>query len=174
MRFVDTNVLLYAASREPEESQKRTRARALLAEPELTVSVQVLQEFYHQATRPTRKGRLSDASRVARVAPDGSCVVEPYRAALFAGLANLFISDGSPGPVLEIEVIRRTGAEGSLPQAMRAALTLAAAGGPIAMGGDYHFDVTPDAVHCRGWFAPAETVYRVGNIYARLRNVSRP
>ena len=38
----------------------------------------------------------------------------------------------------------------------------------------YHFDVTPDAVHCRGWFAPAETVYRVGNIYARLRNASRP
>ena len=38
------------------------------------------------------------------------------------------------------------------------------------MGGHYHFDVTPDVVHCRGWFVPAETVYRVGNIYARLRN----
>ena len=38
------------------------------------------------------------------------------------------------------------------------------------MGGHYHFDVTPEAVHCRGWFAPAETVYRVGNIYARLRD----
>ena len=50
-----------------------------------------------------------------------------YRAALFAGLANLFISDGAPGPVLEIEVSRRTGAEGSLPQAMRAALAPLAA-----------------------------------------------
>ena len=71
-----------------------------------------------------------DASRVARVARDGRCVVEPYDAALFAGLANLFVSDGAPGPVLEIEVSHRTGAEGSLPQALRAALApLAAAGG---------------------------------------------
>jgi hypothetical protein len=71
--------------------------------------------------------RGPDASRVARVAADGSCVVEPYRAALFSGLANLFISDGAPGPVLEIEVGHRTGAEGSLPQAMRAALAPLAA-----------------------------------------------
>ena len=59
MRFVDTNVLLYATSRLPEEADKRRRARTLLAEPDLAVSVQVLQEFYHQATRPTRPGRLS-------------------------------------------------------------------------------------------------------------------
>ena len=162
----------------------------------------------------------------------------------------------SRGPVLEVEVGRRVGAEGSLPQAMRAALApLAAAGlGPIALGGvfqlvagqirshvmpdfdcigipyydvqrdevvadflrffepvgpdrlcfsvlwtgdptggaldlrpsgehthffhprdpgrggHYHYDVTPEAVHYRGWFAPAEAVYRVGNIYARLRS----
>ena len=37
-------------------------------------------------------------------------------------------------------------------------------------GGHYHYDVTPEAVHYRGWFAPAEAVYRVGNIYARLRS----
>ena len=60
MRFVDTNVLLYAASILPEEEDKRLRARALLTEPNLAVSVQVLQEFYHQATRTTRPGRLSD------------------------------------------------------------------------------------------------------------------
>ena len=66
--------------------------------------------------------RGRDASRVARVAPDGNCVVEPYRAALFAGLANLYISDGAPGPVLEIEVSHRIGVESSLPQALRAAL----------------------------------------------------
>lgn len=60
MRFVDTNVLLYAASVLPEEEAKRVRARELLREPNLAVSVQVLQEFYHQATRVTRPGRLSD------------------------------------------------------------------------------------------------------------------
>ena len=59
MRLVDTNVLLYAASILAEEEDKRIRARELLAEPDLAVSVQVVQEFYHQATRATRPGRLS-------------------------------------------------------------------------------------------------------------------
>ena len=199
---------------------------------------------------------VSDGSRVARVDEEGRCVVEPYGAGVFAGLANLFVCDGAPGPVLEVEVADRIGAEGSLPQAMRAALgPLAAAGlGPVALGGvfqllagqirshvmpdfdcigvpyydvhreqvvadflhffepvgpgllcfsvlwtgdptggaldlrpsgehthfyhprdpglggHYHHDVTPDTVHYRGWFAPAESVHRVGNIYARLRS----
>ena len=59
MRLVDTNVLLYAASVLSEEEDKRIRARQLLAEPDLAVSVQVVQEFYHQATRANRPGRLS-------------------------------------------------------------------------------------------------------------------
>ena len=59
MRFVDTNVLLYAVSEVPEEAGKRARAREVLTEPDLAASVQVLQEFYHQATRPTRTRSLS-------------------------------------------------------------------------------------------------------------------
>ena len=69
MRFVDTNVLLYAASILPEEEAKRLRARELLTEPDLAVSVQVLQEFYHQATRPTRPGRLTDDDAVRFLEP---------------------------------------------------------------------------------------------------------
>ncbi len=69
MRFVDTNVLLYAASLVPEEADKRNRARVLLTEPELAVSVQVLQEFYHQATRPTRIGRLSHEDAIRFLEP---------------------------------------------------------------------------------------------------------
>jgi predicted nucleic acid-binding protein len=65
MRFVDTNVLLYAVSTLPEDSEKRRRARELLREHDLAVSVQVLQEFYHQATRPTRPERLSDGDAIA-------------------------------------------------------------------------------------------------------------
>ena len=65
MRFVDTNVLLYAVSRLPEDAGKRRRARGLLREKDLTASVQVFQEFYHQATRPTRPGRLSDEDAIA-------------------------------------------------------------------------------------------------------------
>lgn len=58
-RFVDTNVLLYAVSPLPEEADKRRRARDLLRRSDLAVSVQVFQEFYYQATRPTRLGRLT-------------------------------------------------------------------------------------------------------------------
>ena len=65
MRFVDTNVLLYGVSPLPEDAGKRRQALALLRGPDLSVSVQVLQEFYHQATRPTRPGWLSPADALA-------------------------------------------------------------------------------------------------------------
>ena len=69
MRFVDANVLLYAASLLPEDADKRSYARALLTEPDLAVSVQVLQEFYHQATRSTRLGRLSHDDALQFIEP---------------------------------------------------------------------------------------------------------
>ena len=59
MRFVDTNVLLYAVSEISGEFRKRARAIEILTEADLVVSVQVLQEFYHQATRVTRVGNLT-------------------------------------------------------------------------------------------------------------------
>lgn len=51
-RFVDTNILLYAISRAPEEARKRAVALDLLAADDLALSVQVFQEFYYRATRP--------------------------------------------------------------------------------------------------------------------------
>lgn len=56
--FLDTNVLLYSISGAPEETRKRERARALIDTGDMALSVQVLQEFYVQATRPTRADRL--------------------------------------------------------------------------------------------------------------------
>jgi predicted nucleic acid-binding protein len=58
VRFVDTNILLYAISRDPQEAHKAERARGLLAERDLALSVQVLQEFYVQATRASRPDPL--------------------------------------------------------------------------------------------------------------------
>lgn len=69
MRFVDTNVLLYAVSEDPAEAGKRDRARHVLRERDLAVSVQVLQEFYFQATRPTRVRRLSSESALRFLEP---------------------------------------------------------------------------------------------------------
>jgi predicted nucleic acid-binding protein len=59
VRFVDTNVLLYAVSTAPEEDRKAHVARALLNDTDLALSTQVLLEFYVQATRPTRAERLT-------------------------------------------------------------------------------------------------------------------
>jgi predicted nucleic acid-binding protein len=59
MRFVDTNVLLYAVSTAPGEAAKASVARGLLDADDLALSVQVLQEFYVQATRAGRSDRLS-------------------------------------------------------------------------------------------------------------------
>jgi predicted nucleic acid-binding protein len=58
-RFVDTNVLLYAVSTAADEREKATVARQILEAEDLALSVPVLQEFYVQATRPTRDERLS-------------------------------------------------------------------------------------------------------------------
>jgi predicted nucleic acid-binding protein len=54
VRFVDTNILLYAISGDPQEAAKAEVARGILDGTDLALSVQVLQEFYAQATRATR------------------------------------------------------------------------------------------------------------------------
>jgi predicted nucleic acid-binding protein len=53
-RFLDTNILLYSISRDPAEAAKHDRAIALIDADDNALSVQVLQDFYVQATRPTR------------------------------------------------------------------------------------------------------------------------
>jgi predicted nucleic acid-binding protein len=62
--FVDTNVLLYATSREPEDQDKTARANALLDAGDVALSVQVLQEFYVQSTRETRADRITHQQAV--------------------------------------------------------------------------------------------------------------
>jgi predicted nucleic acid-binding protein len=66
-RFVDTNVLIYAISPDPEEELKAAAARAVLEDPRLCLSVQVLQEFCVQVTRPSRPGRLGPAEAAGLV-----------------------------------------------------------------------------------------------------------
>lgn len=59
MRFADTNILLYAVSTDPSEQEKAKIALAVLESRHLALSVQVLQEFYVQATRRARTGSLT-------------------------------------------------------------------------------------------------------------------
>jgi predicted nucleic acid-binding protein len=49
--FIDTNVLLYAASGTEADRAKRETAQTLIATVDFGISTQVLQEFYVSATR---------------------------------------------------------------------------------------------------------------------------
>lgn len=67
MRFVDTNVLLYAVSTAPAEHEKARIALEILEERNLALSVQVLQEFYVQATRESKPDRITHEQAAALV-----------------------------------------------------------------------------------------------------------
>lgn len=64
MRFVDTNILLYAISRDPVEQDRAKLANDILAHRDLALSVQVLQEFYVQATRASRPDAIGHSQAV--------------------------------------------------------------------------------------------------------------
>ena len=66
MEFVDTNPSL-AVSRAPDEQEKATTANAILNARNVAFSVQVLQEFYVQATRPTRSDPLDHEHAVGLI-----------------------------------------------------------------------------------------------------------
>lgn len=57
--FIDTNVFLYSVSRDPAEDRKKLIAQEYLRRQDCVVSIQVLQEFYVQATRRSRLHPLS-------------------------------------------------------------------------------------------------------------------
>lgn len=67
MRFVDTNVLIYAYRISPGDERKRELALELLSRTDLVLSVQVLQEFYAQATRVSAPGALTHGEAVGTI-----------------------------------------------------------------------------------------------------------
>lgn len=56
--FLDANILIYSISTAPGEIAKREKALRLLDRTDCVLSVQVLQEFYVQATHISRKDAL--------------------------------------------------------------------------------------------------------------------
>lgn len=63
-RFVDSNVLIYAAIADENDISKTERAAEVLDEGGLAFSTQVFAETYTQLTKPTRPGRLSHETAV--------------------------------------------------------------------------------------------------------------
>lgn len=85
--FVDTSVLLYSASSNPHEADKRDTARRRLAGAGWGLSVQVLQEFYVNIVRPPvcamthadAVAAIRELLRRPTVATDTSLVLEGLR-----------------------------------------------------------------------------------------------
>jgi predicted nucleic acid-binding protein len=84
VRFVDTNVLLYAFSRDPGEREKAQVAVEVLSSTDLCLSVQVLQEFYVQATHEHRSDSLSHVDAVGLVESFRRFPVQEMTVALLA------------------------------------------------------------------------------------------
>lgn len=60
--FLDTNVLVYAASSSRVDAAKRARALELIEESDFGLSAQVLQEFYVTVTRKFKKPMTPQAA----------------------------------------------------------------------------------------------------------------
>ena len=82
MRFIDTNVLLYSVSTHPDEAGKAALAAGILEAEDLCLSVQILQEFYVQATRPSKSGALAHDLAVAFIGKWQRFPVQEMTAAL--------------------------------------------------------------------------------------------
>lgn len=78
--FLDTNILLYAASSAKAEQDKRTKARELLASDGVGLSVQVQVEFYVNATA---KFKLLHETAVAILESLGAYPIQPVTEAVF-------------------------------------------------------------------------------------------
>lgn len=93
-RFIDTNVLLYSISTAEEEAPKRARAIDLLDEDSCCLSVQVLQEFYVQATRATRPDALSHDTAAGLVGAWTRFQVQDNTLALMKGALEIRAAHG--------------------------------------------------------------------------------
>lgn len=85
--FLDTNILLYSISTADDEIAKRAKALQLLDRSDCVLSVQVLQEFYVQATRTSRLDALTHNAAIALTEawlrfPIQENTVSTFRAAL--------------------------------------------------------------------------------------------
>ena len=80
---------MYSISRAPDEAAKRRRALELLDRDGAALSVQVLQEFYVQATRPTRPDPLPHAIAAGLVAAWTRFRVQPVSRQIMAAALEI-------------------------------------------------------------------------------------
>ena len=112
VRFADTNILIYAISSDPAERDKAELANEILATRDLGISVQVLQEFYVQATSESRPGRLTHERAAGLVASFRRFPVLPLTADLMdAAMATRMRFQISYWDAAIVEAARSLGCE---------------------------------------------------------------
>ncbi len=90
MRLADSNILLYAVSADPSEADKRALAIEILADRDnLALSVQVLAEFYYQATRKSRANRLTHQEAIRFIETLRRIPVQPVTEQVFRRATEL-------------------------------------------------------------------------------------
>jgi predicted nucleic acid-binding protein len=85
--FLDTNVLLYAATGTAAEAAKRERAMQLIEAGKFGISTQVLQEFYVTATAKVRIRMAPDLALAWLEKLEGHPCVAPNMALIKLGVA---------------------------------------------------------------------------------------
>ncbi|MEX1117155.1 MAG: PIN domain-containing protein [Terrimicrobiaceae bacterium] len=86
--FLDSNIPLYAASKDPKDAEKREKAAQLMLETRFGISLQVAQEFYHNARIKARLAiSVEKVERIIELLLSRPCVVTD--AALFAEARRL-------------------------------------------------------------------------------------
>jgi len=81
--FVDTNILLYATSTAPDESAKAEAALRVLNQPGVGLSIQVLTEFYVNATHPRKPHAMSHANALRYVSAWRGAIVQEMTLPVF-------------------------------------------------------------------------------------------
>ena len=71
---------------------------------------------------PCAKPQGDNKSKSARVGENKEMIIENYDSYYHGGIANLFLSEGKPCPVIRVAVRERIGEQGSFPLAIRASL----------------------------------------------------
>jgi predicted nucleic acid-binding protein len=131
VRFVDTNVLLYAISRDPAEQDKAKHANDILAERDLAPSEQVLQEFYVQATRASRPDAIGHRQAVLLIQSFRRFPIQDLTSGIMmAALDARQRFQLSYWDAAIIEASRAMGCTHVLPRASATARTTAASGSP--------------------------------------------
>jgi predicted nucleic acid-binding protein len=124
--FLDTNVLLYSLDLHAGEGSKRAVAQGLLTRRDAVLSVQVLQEFYVQATHARRPRPLTHAEAAGLMRTwRRFAIVENTAKVLDAGLAICAGAKLSLWDALIIAAAATAGCEALLTEDLNAGQTIA-------------------------------------------------